>query len=145
MIDETKGVRGGDEMTSGYKTALEVSIEDIKDDIADIKDALKGLTTAVGTLAVQEERQIRMRQDIDNMLKSIEAQWKVIRAIQDTCVTRQKHVEFVETKMNSLDAQSWWNAKVTGISEKLLLLITGAIASAVGYQIYIVFTDAIKR
>lgn len=133
------------DMVSGYRTAIEVSIEDIKDDIADIKDVLKGLTTAVSTLAVQEERQTRMRQDVDNILKSIDSQWKVIRSIQDTCVTRQKHVEFAEELMSESNTQTWWNAKVTGATEKLLLLFAGAIASAIGYQVYLIVVDSLKR
>lgn len=133
------------DMVSGYKTAIEVSIEDIKDDIADIKEVLKGLTTAVSTLAVQEERQGRMQQDIDKILQSIDAQWKAIRSIQDTCRIREKHVEFAEGLMQKPDSQSWWNAKVTGAAEKLFLLSAGAIASAIGYQVYLVIVDSLKR
>ena len=132
-------------MSHGYKTAMEVAIDDMRDDISDIKEVLKGLTVAVGTLAVQEERQNRMRQDIDNILKSIDAQWKVIRAIQDTCNTRQRHVEFAEKLMGGPDTQSWWNAKVTGATEKVVLMFAGAIASAVGYQIYHAILEVIRR
>lgn len=137
--------REGKEMASGYKTAMEVSIEDIKDDIADIKEVLKGLTTAVSTLAVQEERQGRMQQDIDKILQSIDAQWKAIRSIQDTCRIREKHVDFAEKLMGQPDSRTWWNAKVTGATEKLILLFAGAIASAIGYQVYLIVVDSLKR
>jgi len=132
-------------MSHGYKSALEVAIDDIRDDISDMKDVLKGLTVAIGALAVQEERQARMRQDIDKIGSSVDTQWKIIRSIQDTCNTRQRHVDYAERLMAKPDAQAWWNSKITGATEKMLLMLAGAIASAVGYQFYQIIVEVIRR
>lgn len=130
--------------SEAVKTGMQVALEDMREDIGDMKRTLQKMTEAIGKLAVHEDRQSRMQADLDKLTDGVQDLAQVIIDIRNTCKNRERVIMFAEQLMAHpvVQPETYWNSKIANATEKFFLLLVGAVASGIGYKIYIVLFAA---
>lgn len=98
-----------------------VALEGMQREIAEMKATLSAMVDKFTQVVGHEIRLARVEVDI----KAIEGR---VIDIERTCIGRQKYVDYLERQPAVETPQSWWDAKVSRVFERLLWI---ALATAV--------------
>jgi len=98
---------------------------DLKNDIEELKKDMKDMSKAVNEMT-------GVYKNLDEQRASLDAAWKEIRSIQETCLIRQQQIEWVKSHSRDETPQDWWERTTsTTLAHGVWIVVSVVVATMI--------------